>query len=110
MGFSWDLTGPRDEVIDQMAELDLQWDEMAGDVRDLVADYLESAADAGPGLQYRVKAEGHSATGEVISLTLEVGVVPLNAAGEATVGRHRLTEEGRGDDSISVLNPEMLPA
>jgi hypothetical protein len=121
MGFSFEFSGTRGDMVRDLDNLDdeadLYGDEMGDDIRGLLSTYLREGGDPAPGTVYRVKAEGHSGRvgeGHTIRLNIQVGTEPLNAdkhLGEDTVpaGKHRITAEGKAGESL-LVTAEFPPA
>ena len=104
VGFSFDLTGSRADVIDWLdgldVEKDLMGDPLGHETRLFFAHFLHTAGDPGPGQQYRVKAEGHSGRDHdrhILSLKMEAGVEPVNASMAGPV----LADAGSGSDGLA---------
>ena len=101
MGFSFEITGPRDEVARTLENLrfdeDLHNDEMGDEISNLISAYISQGMEPGPGLRYAVKASGHSGGDKgqrPIRLTVSVSVEPVSAA--------QYTEEGKAEETLAI--------
>jgi hypothetical protein len=111
VSFSFNARGTAAEVVsslDGLTPSQLGHDGLGDEIRDAIVEAVSQGADLEPPAdqRYQVTAHGHSGRNSVISLFVEVKLVPFPyESTPVAVANVPLTEQGAAGETISISSP-----